>query len=54
MATRHPADLLGLTDRGRLEVGARADLVQFARDAAGRPGAVRTTVAGGVVRFTAG
>ncbi|GAA2823593.1 N-acetylglucosamine-6-phosphate deacetylase [Kribbella solani] len=27
MATTIPADLLGLTDRGRLEVGARADLV---------------------------
>ncbi|MEW2521985.1 N-acetylglucosamine-6-phosphate deacetylase [Actinacidiphila alni] len=53
MATRHPADLLGLTDRGRLAVGARADLVRFERDAAGRPGAVRTTVAGGVVRFDA-
>ena len=53
MATRHPADLLGLTDRGRLAVGARADLVQFERDPAGRPGAVRTTVAGGVVRYTA-
>jgi N-acetylglucosamine-6-phosphate deacetylase len=51
MATRHPADLLGLADRGRLAVGARADLVRFARDSAGRPGAVRTTVAGGIVRF---
>ncbi|MFJ2954308.1 N-acetylglucosamine-6-phosphate deacetylase [Streptomyces sp. NPDC087270] len=53
MATRHPADLLGLADRGRLAVGARADLVQFERDGDGRPGAVRTTVAGGVVRYSA-
>jgi N-acetylglucosamine-6-phosphate deacetylase len=29
MATTTPADLLGLHDRGRLEVGARADLVQL-------------------------
>jgi N-acetylglucosamine-6-phosphate deacetylase len=29
MATTTPADLLGLHDRGRLEVGARADLIQL-------------------------
>ncbi|MBK4346341.1 allantoinase AllB [Lacisediminihabitans changchengi] len=28
--SRGPADLVGLTDRGRIEVGARADLVAFA------------------------
>lgn len=43
MATRTPADLLGLHDRGRLEVGARADLVQLTSTsdgAVGEPAAV--------------
>ncbi|MEU8223244.1 amidohydrolase family protein [Kribbella sp. NPDC048915] len=35
MATSTPAKLLGLTDRGRLEIGARADLLQLRRDTAG-------------------
>jgi len=50
MATRTPADLLGLHDRGRLEVGARADLVQLTstRDsAAGAVGDVAAVVVNG-------
>ena len=31
--SRHPADLVGLSDKGRIEVGAAADLVAFAPDA---------------------
>jgi len=31
-ATATPANLLGLTDRGRIEVGARADLVALGPD----------------------
>lgn len=54
MATTNPARLLGLTDRGRLQVGARADLVQFAPDASGGPGDVVTVVAGGVLRVKDG
>jgi N-acetylglucosamine-6-phosphate deacetylase len=41
-ATRNPADLLGLGDRGRIEVGALADLVELGEDLA-----VRRTMRGG-------
>ncbi|WP_029138097.1 N-acetylglucosamine-6-phosphate deacetylase [Nakamurella lactea] len=54
MATANPARLLGLTDRGRLQVGARADLVQFAPAADGGPGEVVTVVVGGTVRVKDG
>lgn len=47
MATTTPADLLGLTDRGRLEVGARADLVQLTRTPDGGIGEVATVVVNG-------
>jgi N-acetylglucosamine-6-phosphate deacetylase len=47
MATTTPANLLGLTDRGRLEVGARADLVQLTRTAEGGIGELVTTVVNG-------
>ncbi|MGW7680958.1 N-acetylglucosamine-6-phosphate deacetylase [Kribbella sp. NPDC054772] len=50
MATTTPADLLGLTDRGRLEVGARADLVQLTRTPNGGIGEVATIVVNGTVR----
>ncbi|WP_329000766.1 amidohydrolase family protein [Kribbella sp. NBC_00709] len=50
MATTTPADLLGLHDRGRLEAGARADLVQLTRTADGGIGEVVTVVVDGTIR----
>jgi N-acetylglucosamine-6-phosphate deacetylase len=50
MATTTPADLLGLRDRGRLRVGARADLVQLTRTADGGIGEVATAVVNGTIR----
>jgi N-acetylglucosamine-6-phosphate deacetylase len=50
MATTTPANLLGLADRGRLEVGARADLVQLTRTPAGGIGDVATVVVDGTIR----
>ncbi|WP_371403281.1 amidohydrolase family protein [Kribbella sp. NBC_00662] len=50
MATTTPADLLGLTDRGRLEVGARADLVQLTRTPEGSIGDLVTVVVNGTTR----
>lgn len=47
MATTTPANLLGLHDRGRLEVGARADLVQLTRTADGAVGDLVTVVVNG-------
>jgi N-acetylglucosamine-6-phosphate deacetylase len=47
MATRTPADLLGLHDRGRLEVGARADLVQLTRTPDGALGDPTAVVVNG-------
>ncbi|TQJ16077.1 N-acetylglucosamine-6-phosphate deacetylase [Kribbella jejuensis] len=47
MATSTPADLLGLHDRGRLEAGARADLLQFNRTPAGGLGELTTVVVNG-------
>lgn len=44
--TATPADLLGLADRGRLVVGARADLVVLDHD-----GRVRVTIVGGEVAW---
>ncbi|MEV6267233.1 amidohydrolase family protein [Kribbella sp. NPDC051936] len=49
MATRTPADLLGLHDRGRLEVGARADLVQLTSTPNGAVGDVAAVVVNGRV-----
>ncbi|NUS00680.1 MAG: amidohydrolase family protein [Kribbellaceae bacterium] len=49
MATTTPADLLGLNDRGRLEPGTRADLLQFTRTADGRLGELTTVVVNGRV-----
>jgi N-acetylglucosamine-6-phosphate deacetylase len=48
MATAVPAARLGLADRGRLEVGARADLVLWAADLQ-----ILSTVVGGRVAFEA-
>jgi N-acetylglucosamine-6-phosphate deacetylase len=47
MATTTPADLLGLHDRGRLEVGARADLVQLTSTPDGAVGDLVTVVVNG-------
>ncbi|TCC22901.1 N-acetylglucosamine-6-phosphate deacetylase [Kribbella speibonae] len=47
MATTTPADLLGLHDRGRLEVGARADLVQVTSSPDGAVGDLVTVVVNG-------
>lgn len=47
MATTTPADLLGLHDRGRLEVGARADLVQLTVTPDGAAGDLVTVVVNG-------
>ncbi|TCC30232.1 N-acetylglucosamine-6-phosphate deacetylase [Kribbella speibonae] len=47
MATTTPADLLGLHDRGRLEVGARADLVQVTSSPDGTLGDLVTVVVNG-------
>ncbi|TCC08314.1 N-acetylglucosamine-6-phosphate deacetylase [Kribbella soli] len=47
MATTTPANLLGLHDRGRLEVGARADLVQLTSTPDGAVGDVATVVVNG-------
>ena len=49
MASMVPADVLGLTDRGRLEPGARADIVAFDR----RSLAVRAVWLGGELVFGA-
>lgn len=49
MATTTPADLLGLRDRGRLEVGARADLALLTRTSDGGIGELRTVVVNGAV-----
>ena len=46
MATRTPADVLGLRDRGRIQVGARGDLVLLDRDLR-----VVMTIVGGVIRY---
>lgn len=51
MATTTPADLLGLHDRGRLEVGARADLVQLTSTPDAAVGDLATVVVNG--RFIA-
>ena len=51
MATTTPADLLGLHDRGRLEVGARADLVQLTSAPDATVGDLATVVVNG--RFIA-
>ncbi|WUJ70889.1 amidohydrolase family protein [Kribbella soli] len=48
MATTTPANLLGLTDRGRLEVGARADLIQLTRTPEGGIGDLVTVVVNGI------
>ncbi|MFC6159484.1 N-acetylglucosamine-6-phosphate deacetylase [Kribbella jiaozuonensis] len=50
MATTTPANLLGLTDRGRLEVGARADLIQLTRTPDGGIGDLVTVVVNGVTQ----
>ncbi|MFD3406502.1 N-acetylglucosamine-6-phosphate deacetylase [Kribbella sp. NPDC058693] len=50
MATITPANLLGLTDRGRLEVGARADLIQLTRTPEGGVGDLVTVVVNGVTQ----
>jgi N-acetylglucosamine-6-phosphate deacetylase len=47
MATTTPADLLGLHDRGRLEVGARADLVLLTTTQDGGIGEVAAVVVNG-------
>jgi N-acetylglucosamine-6-phosphate deacetylase len=47
MATTTPADLLGLHDRGRLQIGARADLVQLTRTPDGAVGDLATVVVNG-------
>ncbi|WP_410791726.1 N-acetylglucosamine-6-phosphate deacetylase [Kribbella sp. C-35] len=47
MATTTPADLLGLHDRGRLEVGTRADLVQLTSTPDGAVGDLATVVVNG-------
>ena len=49
MATTTPADLLGLHDRGRLEVGAHADLVQLTTTSEGAVGDLATAVANGIL-----
>lgn len=54
MATANPAVLTGLTDRGALRVGHRADLVQFERTPDGGIGRLLTTVVDGVVRVRDG
>ena len=48
MATAVPAARLGLADRGRLEVGRRADLVLWSADLR-----VVSTLVGGAVAFQA-
>jgi N-acetylglucosamine-6-phosphate deacetylase len=50
MATTTPANLLGLTDRGRLEVGTRADLIRLTRTAEGGIGDLVTVVVNGVTQ----
>lgn len=50
MATTTPADLLGLSDRGRLAAGARADLVQLTRTPEGGIGDLVTVVVNGTTR----
>jgi N-acetylglucosamine-6-phosphate deacetylase len=52
MASRNPANLLGLNDRGEIKVGKRADLVLFTIDD-GKLNIKKTIVAGKVV-FSAG
>jgi N-acetylglucosamine-6-phosphate deacetylase len=54
MATANPAALTGLTDRGTLRVGHRADLAQFERTPDGGIGRLLTTVTDGVVRVRDG
>jgi N-acetylglucosamine-6-phosphate deacetylase len=51
MATTTPADLLGLTDRGRLQVGTRADLVQLTRTPEGGIGDLVTVVVNGTTQM---
>jgi N-acetylglucosamine-6-phosphate deacetylase len=51
MATTTPADLLGLTDRGRLHVGTRADLVQLTRTPEGGIGDLVTVVVNGTTQM---
>ncbi|WP_432876642.1 N-acetylglucosamine-6-phosphate deacetylase [Kribbella sp. CA-245084] len=50
MATTTPANLLGLTDRGRLEVGGRADLIQLTRTPEGGLGDLVTVVVNGITQ----
>lgn len=47
MATTTPADLLGLHDRGRLEVGTRADILQLTRTPTGGIGDLAAVVVNG-------
>lgn len=49
MATTTPADLLGLHDRGRLQPGTRADLLQLTRTPTGGIGDLTTVVVNGSV-----
>lgn len=49
MATTTPADLLGLHDRGRLEPGTRADLLQLTRTPTGAIGDLLTVIVNGVI-----
>ncbi|HET6739338.1 MAG TPA: amidohydrolase family protein [Kribbella sp.] len=49
MATRTPAELLGLHDRGRLEPGTRADLLELTRTPTGGIGTLTTVVVNGSI-----
>ncbi len=51
MVSATPAAAAGLDDRGRIEVGARADVIVVEPPSDGRPARVRTVVAGGTVVF---
>lgn len=51
MASANPAELFGLQDRGRMEIGQRADLVLFDWDAAANKMNIMATVVGGKIAF---
>lgn len=51
MASANPAELFGLQDRGRMDIGQRADLVLFDWDAAANKMNIMATVVGGKIAF---